>query len=275
MILNETAGQRGTVNQSGGAVTLNDFTPQPFQATLGQSLNIDPFGHGLGVYNLSGGSLSAETVLVGGGDFNMTGGTFSATNFMGDLTQAGGTLSPGASPGTMTVTGDYSLNSGDLFIELDGLAAGTQYDQLIVTGDVSLAGDLTLDVGFSPSLGNMFTIINNQGTNPVSGMFSQGSSISAGGVLFGINYGGEHRTAWPRDDGTDHHCRTTAPAAPHRLTLSAKSLTVTVQNRCPVGWRFIFGRRHLGQGSCHQRRRSTGGQGYGHQGRSIPLIASL
>jgi hypothetical protein len=55
---------------------------------------------------------------------------------------------------------------------------------------VSLAGDLTLDVGFSPSLGDMFTIINNQGANPVSGMFTQGSSISSGGFLFGINYGG-------------------------------------------------------------------------------------
>jgi hypothetical protein len=55
---------------------------------------------------------------------------------------------------------------------------------------VSLAGDLALDVGFSPSLGDMFTIINNQGTNPVSGTFSQGSSISADGFLFGINYGG-------------------------------------------------------------------------------------
>jgi hypothetical protein len=190
MVLNETAGQPGTVNQSGGTVTVNDFTPQDFQATLGQSLNIDPFGHGLGVYNLSGGSLSAETVVVGGGEFNMTGGTFIATNFMGNLTQGGGTLSPGASPGTMTVTGNYSLDSGDLFMELDGLMAGTEYDQLIVTGDVSLAGELALAVGFSPSLGDMFTIIDNQGANSVSGMFTQGSSISAGGFLFGINYGG-------------------------------------------------------------------------------------
>jgi hypothetical protein len=109
---------------------------------------------------------------------------------MGNLTQAGGTLSPGDSPGTMTVTGNYSLDSGDLFMELDGLTAGTAYDQLIVTGDVSLAGDLALDVGFSPSLGDMFTIINNQGANAISGMFSEGSSISAGGFLFGINYGG-------------------------------------------------------------------------------------
>jgi len=190
MVLNETAGQAGTVNQSGGTVTLHDFTPQGFQPTYGQSLNIDPNGHGLGVYNLSGGTLSTETVLVGGGMFNMTGGTFSATNFMGNLTQGGGTVSPGDSPGTMTVTGNYSLNSGDLFIELDGLAAGTEYDQLVVTGDVSLAGDLTLDVGFAPSLGAMFTIIDNQGANAVSGMFSQGASISSGAHLFGINYAG-------------------------------------------------------------------------------------
>jgi hypothetical protein len=190
LLLNETAGQRGIVNQSGGTVTVNDFTPQPNQMTYGESLSIDPNGHGQGEYHLSGGSLNAESVLVGGGVFDMTGGTFSATNFMGNLAQGGGTLSPGASPGTMTVTGNYSLDSGDLFMELDGLTAVTEYDQLIVTGDVSLAGDLTLDVGFSPSLGDMFTIINNQGANPVSGMFSQGSSISAGGFLFGINYGG-------------------------------------------------------------------------------------
>jgi hypothetical protein len=191
MILNETAGQAGIVNQNGGTVTLNDFTPQDFQPTYGASLNLDPNGHGLGVYNLSNGSLNAETVVVGGGEFNMNGhATFSATNFMGDLIQGGGTVSPGASPGTMTVTGNYSLNSGDLFIELDGLAAGTEHDQLIVTGDVSLAGDLTLDLGFTPSLGDMFTIIDNQGANPVSGMFTAGSSIDAGGFLFGINYAG-------------------------------------------------------------------------------------
>jgi hypothetical protein len=190
MVLNETAGQAGTVNQSGGTVTVNDFTPQDFQLTYGASLNIDPNGHGQGQYHLSGGSLIAETVQVGGGVFDMTGGVFTATNFMGNLDQNGGTLSPGDSPGTMTITGDYSLDSGDLFMELDGLVAGTEYDQLIVTGNVSLAGDLALDLGFSPGLGDMFTIINNQGANAVSGMFSQGSSISAGGFLFGINYGG-------------------------------------------------------------------------------------
>jgi hypothetical protein len=53
---------------------------------------------------------------------------------------------------------------------------------------VSLAGALTLSLGFTPSFGDMFEIIDNQGANPVSGMFTQGSSISAGGFTFGINY---------------------------------------------------------------------------------------
>jgi hypothetical protein len=118
----------------------------------------------------------------------MTGGVFSATNFIGNLAQNGGSTSPGSSPGTMTVTGNYSLNSGDLLMELDGLTPGTGHDQLIVTGDVSLAGALTLSLGFTPSFGDMFEIIDNQGANPVSGMFTQGSSISAGGFTFGINY---------------------------------------------------------------------------------------
>jgi fibronectin-binding autotransporter adhesin len=209
MVLGEDSNNSGVVNQSGGTVTLHDWTPrvdpnQPIGVSLvvGNRQQDGDQNTGNNAYNLSGGTLNAETIVLNAGrfiktggvlnftSFEMNGGTLSADTFNGDLNQNGGTVSPGASPGTMTITGDYSLNSGDLFIELDGLAAGTQYDQLIVTGDVSLAGDLTLDVGFSPSLGDMFTIINNQGTNPVSGMFSQGSSISAGGFLFGINYGG-------------------------------------------------------------------------------------
>jgi hypothetical protein len=76
-------------------------------------------------------------------------------------------------------------------IELAGLLPG-EFDALLVQGGVTLDG--TLDVGllsgFLPRLGDIFTIIDNQGTNAVSGMFSQGSLIGAGGYLFGINYGG-------------------------------------------------------------------------------------
>ncbi len=44
-------------------------------------------------------------------------------------------MSPGASPGTLTITGDYTQTSaGTLAIEIGGVTAGTQFDQLAVSG---------------------------------------------------------------------------------------------------------------------------------------------
>ena len=181
MILGETAGRSGTINQTGGSVLLTTALRN---------------GAGTADYNLGGGLLMAAEVrgtavdTPYAGTFDWTGGTLQVGTFRGNLTQGGGTLMIGSSPGLTTVVGNYTLSSGDLDIELDGLTPITEFDVLAVTGDVSLAGDLSLDVGFTPSLGNMFKIIDNQGPNAVSGMFTQGMSISAGGYLFGINYGG-------------------------------------------------------------------------------------
>lgn len=191
LAMNETAGQDAFVYQSGGTVTVHDYAPKDFQTQFGSSLELDPNGHGEGEYHLSGGVLNAQTVEVGNAVFDMTGGTFSATNFIGDLAQDGGTTSPGNSPGTMTVTGNYSLNSGDLFMEIEGTGAGTGYDQLIVTGDVSLAGDLTLAGAYVPDFGDMFTLIDNQGANAVSGMFTglaEGSIVSFNGIDLTLSY---------------------------------------------------------------------------------------
>ena len=181
LLMGESAGRFGTINQTGGSVLLT--------TTLRS-------GAGPADYNLGGGLLKAAEVRGAAantpfaGTFDWTGGTLSVGTFIGNLTQGGGTLMVGNSPGLTTVTGNYSLNSGDLDIELDGLIAQTEYDVLAVTGDVSLAGALSLSLGFPPAVGNSFTIIDNQGANPVSGMFTQGSSISAGGYLFSINYAG-------------------------------------------------------------------------------------
>ena len=97
-------------------------------------------------YGLSGtttGSLSipANTSLVGTGTIS------------GNLTNAG-TVSPGNSPGIITVDGDYTQESdGVLEIELGGDVAGTGYDQLQVTDVATLAGtlDVSLYDGFVPS----------------------------------------------------------------------------------------------------------------------------
>jgi hypothetical protein len=79
-------------------------------------------------------------------------------------------------------------------VRLNGPEPGTGYDQLDVTGAVSLNG-ATLDasLGFSPAPGDRFVIIKNDGTDPVSGTFAglpQGASLWIGGVPFHIYYDG-------------------------------------------------------------------------------------
>jgi hypothetical protein len=84
---------------------------------------------------LAGSRLTAGDITVA------SGATFgSAGTVVGDITVAG-TLSPGASPGTMTVTGDVALAAGSTALfEL----TPTVSDKLVVSGVVSIAPGATL-----------------------------------------------------------------------------------------------------------------------------------
>jgi uncharacterized repeat protein (TIGR01451 family) len=71
-------------------------------------------------------------------------------------------VAPGASPGTLTISGDYvQASNGALDIQLDGTAPGTQYDRLAVSGNVTLDGTLNVSTigGFVPLVGNAFQIL--------------------------------------------------------------------------------------------------------------------
>jgi hypothetical protein len=105
---------------------------------------------------LQGGKLITSSFEIPSGETFTGSGTIEA-----NLTNAG-TLSPGSSPGTITVDGDFTQEStGTLAIELGGTTPGTQYDQLVVTGAAALDGTLDVSVidEFSPSLGESFTIL--------------------------------------------------------------------------------------------------------------------
>jgi hypothetical protein len=74
----------------------------------------------------------------------------------------GGILNPGDSPGRLTIQGNYTqLSGGTFFAELAGLAPGTQYDQLIVTGRAALDGtlDVVLHNGLAVDLGDSFVLM--------------------------------------------------------------------------------------------------------------------
>ncbi|PKN86869.1 MAG: hypothetical protein CVU46_06345 [Chloroflexi bacterium HGW-Chloroflexi-8] len=109
------------------------------------------------IVDLGGGTLgSGDTLFLESGASLIGSGTLN-----GNLNN-GGEVSPGNSPGLITVNGDYTqATSGILTIELAGTTPATTYDQLAITGNAILDG--TLDVSilapFVPAAGNSFTIL--------------------------------------------------------------------------------------------------------------------
>ena len=103
-----------------------------------------------------------------------------------------GTISPGNSPGTLTLDTDLDLgSSSSLEIELAGLSL---FDELIVNGDVDLGGDLDLFLldGYRPEEFDVFDVVL---ADSFSGLFA---NVADGGRLatsdgfgsFQVNYGG-------------------------------------------------------------------------------------
>ncbi len=107
--------------------------------------------------------------------------------------KSGGSLSPGNSPGCLSVNNlDYSAG-GSLSAEIGGASACSQYDQLQVTGTVTLGGSLnaTSYNAYVPVGGESYTIIANDATDPVSGIFiglAEGNIFSLAGKNMRISY---------------------------------------------------------------------------------------
>ncbi len=109
------------------------------------------------------------------------------------------TISPGFSPGQLTFDTLRLDENASVDIELNGLIAGTNYDQLIINNNVALGYDLeagatlNLYLGFTPNLGDSFVIIDNRGLLSVSDQFinlPEGTEILIDGYIFTISYVG-------------------------------------------------------------------------------------
>lgn len=133
--IGRNAGSRGAVQVAGNG--------SRFEA--GATLSIGGLGEGLLQVD-SGGLAKAGTFFIGpGGVITGNGGTL-----QGLVTVQGGVLSPGNSPGRISIVGNLVVESGTLFLE--ALAAG-QLDGIDVTGTVSIAAGVSFDVllGFAPT----------------------------------------------------------------------------------------------------------------------------
>jgi len=151
--------------------TINNAIVQAFD---GGRINVGQAAAGNSNASINGGSVRIffNGMLTGGGDVNAP--VFN-TN--------GGIVSPGASPGILSLA-DYTQDGAStLVIELAGLLLGTEYDQLAVAGAAALAGalDVNLLSGFTPALGDSFDILS---AETLSGQFDTLLFPTLGGGLF-------------------------------------------------------------------------------------------
>ncbi len=95
----------------------------------------------------------------------------------------------------VTINGTLTLDSDDeITFDLNGLVAGTEYDQIIVSGDVALGGaTLNRTLGFVPAASDDFQVITSGSANPVSGTFAglpQAAKFLLSGKTIYVYYNG-------------------------------------------------------------------------------------
>ncbi|MBA3484786.1 MAG: autotransporter-associated beta strand repeat-containing protein [Pirellulales bacterium] len=175
----------GVLRSDGAARTINNAVSVDVSGTVGGSLDLTLTGVVSGSGNLikdgsgrltlaasntfngtatvNAGSLSVTGSIAGNATVN-NGGSLAGTGAIaGTVTlNSGGVLAPGASAGEITLGALTTLDGATLEIELGGLAAGTQHDQVESSGTVALEGTLAVSLtgGFTPSAGQSFDFLN-------------------------------------------------------------------------------------------------------------------
>jgi len=166
--------------------------------------------------NTTGSATGSGAVIVN------TGGTFGGSGAVtGTVTvNSGATLAPGASVESLA-TGALTLVAGSTLAAEYNSSATPAMDVLTVTGDVTLAGTLTLtDLATTPATipaGTRFTLITYSGA--ISGTFdglTEGATISAGVNSFRIRYGDANKVTLEANPGA---------ALPYDVWAASKGLT--------------------------------------------------
>ncbi len=161
---------------SGTVVNNGDFI-----LSSGSSLTLE---HGIANWQkvrLEGTSTTDVTLNIEKSDFRSEGtlegvGTINLTDAK---LQVGGDINPGFSPGTLQINGETNFNH-DAEYNAD-IASAVSHDQINVNGNVSLGGELKLNVTYSPSPPDTITLLT--GTN-VTGEFSNYEGLDTGSLIF-------------------------------------------------------------------------------------------
>jgi autotransporter-associated beta strand protein len=221
---NESVGSlAGGFNVALGSATLstgNDNTSTAYSGILSGSGGLTKSG--TGTFTVSGNNTYAGATAVNAGKMlvnGQLGNTAVAVNasgllggsgsILGDVTVASsGTLSPGNSPGVLTV-GSLSLIAGSTtLMEITGTTAGL-YDQIVATNNIAYGGFLQLTMSGSYANDTVFQLFQfGSESGDFSSLAMAGGSSPYAGLTFGtIGTGGYGADAWVSD--------WTTPSAPN------------------------------------------------------------
>ncbi len=180
--LGKLDGVGGTIALGGATLTINQTANTVFSGVLTGSGGLTKSGNGqlsltgtqpfTGNTIISGGELKLNGSATGSA-FSITSGQLSGNATVGSLTVgAGGTVSPGNSPGHITVSGDLTLG-GTTAMELAASGTrGVDYDAFTVQGAIAFGGALNVSFynGYDPVNGARFDLFD--WGNGASGTFS-------------------------------------------------------------------------------------------------------
>jgi len=161
---------QGTIHAAGGRLRFNDDVTQTSGVTQVDALLSMQFGRTL---KLQGGTIKGDGTIEN------------------DVDNSGGTVAAGASPGLLTINGNYTQGSGGTLAEEITGTAPEAFDRLLVSGVLTLGGTLAIDMSsFTPAATDTFKII--------SGASSRSGNFAA---LTGADSNGAHLSAQYDDDG--------------------------------------------------------------------------
>jgi len=191
-------GRTLNVTTGNGDINFNGLINGTGNLNIAGNATIIGNSSGFGSTEIDSGRLSVNSPGAIG-NVNLNGGTLQGTGTVGAITANaanGGVINPGLNNGTgntgvLTTTGASTLNAATtLEIQMFGTTAGTQFDQLRANGsNINLGGaNLDLIVGFTPNIGQQFTIVTQLGTGDLTGQFAQGTVINSSGNIFSITY---------------------------------------------------------------------------------------
>lgn len=191
------SGTGGMTKSGSGVLSLSDGVIHTFTGDL----------------NLSQGSLRLNATLANSGVTVATGALLSGAGVVGGNVAVSGAVSPGNSPGTLTVLGDMTMAAGSNFLaEIDGRTyavgggAGT-YDRIALTsstGVFTAAGTVSpilrgistpANNDFVPVYGDRFRVVSTANSTGVTGAFGAVTDPGTGmptnsrfDVIYGANF---------------------------------------------------------------------------------------